>query len=109
MREGRLGFRLREVREQSDLTQQDLARMLGVSARTILRYENDQSAMTAPVLVQLAEIFGVSTDYLVGRTDRPSYEPLAPEEARLLANFRNAPTGEAREAILSVSESLASR
>ena len=61
---------LRALREDRDLRQKDLAAVLNVSQNTYSQYENGVIEWTAPLLVKLADYYGVSVDYLLGRTPR---------------------------------------
>lgn len=61
---------IRALREDNDLTQQQLADYLGVAQNTYSQYETGKIAYTAQVLVNLADFYGVSVDYLLGRTDK---------------------------------------
>lgn len=66
------GGRLRRLREEKDLKQTDLAKLLKLeSSSTISQYENEalNRIPDAHILQKLAELFNVSIDYLLGRTD----------------------------------------
>ena len=60
---------LRAIREDNDLRQSDIAKMLNVSQNTYSQYETGVIALTAEVLIKLADYYGVSVDYLLDRTD----------------------------------------
>jgi transcriptional regulator with XRE-family HTH domain len=60
------GQRLKEVRKQNSLSQVELAKMLGFHSITVSRWERSVDYPGIIVLVQLARLFGVSTDYLLG-------------------------------------------
>lgn len=81
------GERLRALRERRELTQSELGKVLRVSKQTISNYENGVSAPDQETLGRLADYFGVSTDYLLGRTDDPrvagSDDPPSPAAACL--------------------------
>lgn len=62
-------LRLRDLREDRDKSQTEMAALLGCSQQTYSRYENEKVQMTYAVLDRLADYFGVSVDYLLGRTD----------------------------------------
>lgn len=62
---------LKNAREDRDLKQKDIAAVLHVSQNTYSQYETGVIALTAEVVVQLADFYGVSTDYLLDRTDDP--------------------------------------
>ena len=61
---------LRAVREDNDLRQSDIAKVLNVSQNTYSQYETGVIALTAEVLITLADYYGVSVDYLLDRTDK---------------------------------------
>ncbi len=61
-----IGTRVRQLRAQRNLSQVDLARLLGVSKSVVSAYENNVHQPPYDVLLRLARIFGVSTDYLLG-------------------------------------------
>lgn len=62
------GEMLAELRQDADLTQKELADRLFVSKGTISNYENGIHYPDIEKLVSLAELFGVTTDYLLGRS-----------------------------------------
>lgn len=62
------GDRLKELREEKELTQDELGRMLGVSRQSISSYESQDIEPSINNLVKLADIFNVSLDYLLCRT-----------------------------------------
>lgn len=62
---------IRELREDRDLTQTDVAAILNITQATYSRYENGQVDFPSQALIKLAEYYHVSVDYLLGLTDRP--------------------------------------
>ena len=79
---------IRDLREDHDLTQREVASHLGVSQQTYSNYENGVREIPTSTVVALAKFYQVSTDYLLGRADRtgPSSETgyyLDAETARL--------------------------
>ena len=62
-----LGKRIAANRKGLGLTQEQLAERLGVTAQAVSKWENDQSCPDITILPQLADIFGVSVDALLGR------------------------------------------
>ncbi len=60
-------MRLRELRNKSGLTQNEIANKLGVSGQTILNWENGIYEPKINQLIQLADLFEVSVDYLIER------------------------------------------
>lgn len=63
--------RLRDLREDYDKTQQDIAEVLGTSQTMYARYERGANELPLRQLVKLAEYYHVSTDYLLGLSDAP--------------------------------------
>ena len=60
-------MKLRELRNKSGLTQNEIAGRLGVSGQTILNWENGIYEPKINQLIQLADLFNVSVDYLIER------------------------------------------
>lgn len=61
--------RIRNLREDSDLTQTDIANLLNITQRAYSRYENDERAIPVEILCKLADYYGTSVDYLLNRTN----------------------------------------
>ena len=97
--------RLRILRENKGYNQEKLANMCGLSASTIGMYEQGRRQPDNDTLIKLADIFDVSTDYLLGKTEVKKYEKpyetelekilfskaksLTPEEMKLIINVIN--------------------
>jgi transcriptional regulator with XRE-family HTH domain len=64
--------RIRDLREDHDKTQKDIAEVLNMHRSVYRRYESGQRETPAWVVVKLADYYKVSTDYLLGRTDDPT-------------------------------------
>lgn len=63
--------RIRDLREDNDKTQQEIADVLGTSQTMYARYERGANELPIRHLFKLADYYGVSTDYILGRTDKP--------------------------------------
>ena len=63
--------RLRDLREDHDKTQQDIADVLGTSQTMYARYERGANELPLRHLLKLADYYGVSADYLRGRSNTP--------------------------------------
>lgn len=63
--------RLRQLRQRKGMSQRVLSELLGLSKNMVTRYENGKQAPSLTTIAAIAEFFGVSMDYLAGRTDRP--------------------------------------
>ncbi len=61
--------RIRDLREDSDKTQTEIAEHLGISQTMYARYERGANELPIRHLIKLADYYGVSTDYILGRTD----------------------------------------
>lgn len=64
-----IGKRLRLLRVEKELTQEELGKILGVGKTTISQYESETRKPDADMLRRIAEFFDVSVDYLLGLTD----------------------------------------
>ena len=62
-------YRIRNLREDKDWTQQHIADLLFINRRTYSAYENGVNAMSPEVLIKLSQIFDTSIDYLLGLTE----------------------------------------
>lgn len=72
--------RLRALRTIKNLSQTALADMLHISVRTIIRYENGDRVPDLDTACLLAQVLGVSLDYLCGLSDNPHRSELFPLE-----------------------------
>lgn len=63
--------RIKDLREDHDLTQQQIADIIQTSQSYYAQYENGRRPITLDRFILLAEYYGVSLDYLAGRTDQP--------------------------------------
>lgn len=61
-----IGERIKYLRKEKHLTQIDLATKLGAAQNTISQYENGKAKISIDILVKLAQIFEISTDYILG-------------------------------------------
>lgn len=62
--------RIRDLREDADLTQKQVGEAINVPQRTYAYYESGQRMVPPQVLCTLADFYGVSVDYILGRTDK---------------------------------------
>ena len=67
--------RIRDLREDKDLKQDDLAKVLNCTQACYSNYENGRRDIPSEVLSTLADFYGVSVDYLLGRTDTKTPYP----------------------------------
>ncbi|MBQ7929863.1 MAG: helix-turn-helix transcriptional regulator [Clostridia bacterium] len=63
--------RLRDLREDHDLNQQQIADFLGIHQTQYSRYERGSYDIPTDFLIRLADLYKTSTDYILGRTDNP--------------------------------------
>lgn len=69
------GDRLRRLRTENNLTQDDLAEIFHKTKATISNYETGRYEPSLDIIIDLADHFNVSIDFLMGRTDRPHEIP----------------------------------
>ena len=63
-------MRIRDLREDHDLTQKDVAAYLHIKQNTYSQYENGQRQLPLECLIALAKLYKTSTDYILGLTDQ---------------------------------------
>lgn len=63
--------RIRDLREDSDLTQRQMAKILNCSQQVYSNYELGQRDIPTEILITLSKHYNVSTDYILGLTDNP--------------------------------------
>lgn len=64
-------MRLKDLREDADLKQQEVADYLHIKQNTYSQYESGKRQIPIDVLIKLAEFYDVSTDYILELTDQP--------------------------------------
>ena len=70
--------RIRKLRVDAHLTQQELGAVLGVAKNTISQYETGRNAPNDDIKIAMANYFNVSMDYLMGKTDVPGFDSRTP-------------------------------
>ncbi len=63
--------RIRDLREDRDMTQTEISRILSCSQRVYSNYERGDLDIPTDILIKLADFHGVSVDYMLGRTNNP--------------------------------------
>ncbi|HIT53144.1 MAG TPA: helix-turn-helix transcriptional regulator [Candidatus Fimivicinus intestinavium] len=82
--------RVRELRLREGKTQKEIADYLNISRSTYTLYESARRQMSNETLCALAEYYGVSTDYLLERTDNPAPAgAFTPKEIELIRQYRS--------------------
>lgn len=66
-----LKLKLKEARKRAGYTMKELAALLGITEGAVSNYENGKRQPDLMMLLKIADVFNCSTDYLLGRTDRP--------------------------------------
>ncbi len=64
--------RIRELREDHDFTQREIASILNMPQPQYFRYEQGYRDVPSDILIALADIYNTSTDYILERTDDPT-------------------------------------
>nr|WP_239549232.1 helix-turn-helix transcriptional regulator [Scopulibacillus daqui] len=90
-----LGSRIRFLREKHDLSQKQLAKLLGISNVQLSRYESGDRKPDPEMIAAFAEFFKVPTDFLLGLTSTTVQENaslyLSQEDIKLIKSIKNAP------------------
>ncbi len=86
-----ISARLKEKREELHLKQDQVAQLMGVNRNAISTYENGTREPSLGMVVRLARLYRVSTDYLLGVTDNRSVDisGLTEQEANLICGLVN--------------------
>ena len=63
--------RIRDLREDNDKTQQEIAEILGTSQTMYARYERGANELPIHHLIKLCEFYNVTSDYILGMSDSP--------------------------------------
>ena len=63
--------RIRDLREDRDMNQTQIAKMLGMSQTGYSKYETGENDVPTAILIKLSRYYGVSIDYILGETDNP--------------------------------------
>ena len=66
-----MNLRIKDMREDNDLTQKQVSQMLLCDQSLYSKYERGEREIPLKILVALADFYNVSIDYLMGRTDKP--------------------------------------
>ena len=86
-------FRLKELRFDAGLTRADLARALNINQGTLANYENETRQADYETLLKIAEYFGESVDYLLGRDEvlqtSGTFRPLSKNEKDIINKYRD--------------------
>ena len=84
--------RIKDIREDKDISQTELAKKLNIARTTLSGYERQASEPPFEILIKLSKIFNVSVDYIICRTNNPSNdsftEDLTEEEIKELEHYK---------------------
>lgn len=65
-------MRLKDLREDNDVKQKQLAEYLNIKQNTYSQYENEKREIPIEMLWKLVDFYNTSVDYIIGRTDNPT-------------------------------------
>ena len=66
--------RIRDLREDKDITQKEMSKILNCSQQVYSNYELGQRDIPTYILIELSKFYNVSVDYILGITDNPSIQ-----------------------------------
>ena len=75
--------RLKEIREDHDLLQKDVAKIIGISQRGYSHYETGENNIPTAILIKLADFYNTSIDYILGVTNIKKPYPKNKKEIKL--------------------------
>lgn len=90
-------MKIKELRKEKKLSQENLAKELSLSKNQILRFENEQTAIPSDILLSLADYFDVSLDYLCNRQYSNSVGYIPELRKKLVKEIIELDDNEARE------------
>lgn len=64
--------RIRDLREDHDMNQTQIAKVLGMSQTGYSKYETGENDIPTSILIKLADYYNTSIDYILGQTDNPN-------------------------------------
>lgn len=64
--------RLKDLREDRDMVQKEVAALLGIDQRVYSNYETGKREIPARFVIKLADFYNTTTDYILGRTNNPA-------------------------------------
>ncbi len=67
--------RIRDLRQDRDMTQSQIAKMLGMSQTGYSKYETGENDIPTQILIRLARFYDTSVDYLLGESNDPHRHP----------------------------------
>ena len=99
--------RIKTLRERDNMTQEKLGKLLNVQKAAISKYENNVVPLTDETISKLCDIFHVSSDYLLGKTDIENIEkPYEDELEKVLFSKAKELTAEEKKAILAIIKAI---
>ena len=90
-----IGKRIKDLRKKRKLTQAELSDSINIGQSTLANFENGKRTIPVDIVIQLAQFFNVSTDYLLGLSNSPNMreiihgEQLSSEEKEIVDVYRN--------------------
>ena len=94
-----LGYRLRQLRKNSKMSQADLGKLLGVTKVSVSGYENGTRVPSLEILIMILNVFNISADYILGREVNAVCEDdenisfvMASDDINILNELRKKPT-----------------
>lgn len=94
------GERLRALREEKNMKQEDMAKIFGISRGAISKYENNEREPSIKLIEAFADYFGVTVDYIFGRTDIRNGADNSTEESGMVQNDAISPEQEKLERLM---------
>lgn len=82
--------RIKDLRQLRNWSQDRLAQELNCTGVTVLRYEQEQRQLTPSVIHRICDLFGCTSDYLLGRSDTP-YSQISEDDAKILKAYHALP------------------
>ncbi len=101
-----VGERLRHLRIEKNLTQEEFGKIFNMTKSRISQYETSKHEIDDKTKILFADYFNISIDYLLGRIEDRNIEVLSSEEKQLLLSFRKLSNGSQNEIFNSIKQKI---
>ncbi len=97
---------LRLVRKNRGISQQQLADVLGISQQSVNKYENHNIEPDIATLIKISDYFGISVDFLIGRSENEDVEKMILTDERYVLNIYRSLDAAEKNCVKTVIETL---
>ena len=99
---GTFSERVKALMLEKKLSQKDLSKLSNITEPSLCRYLNSQVTPRADIVINIAKVFNVSENYLLGKSEKTSFEKAYEETLKVVARNRKVLTKEEKAEIISI-------